>query len=308
MGTREQELIRQLLKTLEDKLDARANLSLLVDTIYMLSGFSCSAFLLSRKDGKVWWDYMKGQEFKGNTLAGHQPYQLDLDSPIDELTWIDSGTYLKSFYPLDDENIVLLRIKRQEDTTRMDLLIDMVKLALPVIADLHARQQGERAVREDVCVRHMSDTLLSMNDRDHALNLLAASISKSVSSERASVLAITSNHEMLTVRAVYGKIVRAGGTSRPIRVGDGVAGWTLANRKPANIADVRQDPRFIVTTYDDIMSMLCVPVCISNEPIGVICAVNKRCADYDGVKPFSEDDEAFLTAISHKVSSIFQAM
>ena len=112
MGTGEQELIRQLLKTFEDKPDAQANLSLLVDAIFMLSGFSCSPFLLSRRDGKVWWDYMKGQEFKGNTLAGHQPYQLNLDSAIDELTWVDSGAYLKSFYPLDKENIILLRIKR----------------------------------------------------------------------------------------------------------------------------------------------------------------------------------------------------
>jgi putative methionine-R-sulfoxide reductase with GAF domain len=306
MGSREQELIRQLLKTFEDKLDARANLTLLVDTVYMLSGFSCSAFLLSRKDGRVWWDYMKGKEFKGNTLAAHQPYQLSLDSAIDKLTWIDSGTYMKALFPLDVENIVLLRIKKQKDTARMDLLFELVKLALPVIADLHARRQSERAVREDACVRHLSDTLLSIKDRSRALSLLAASISKCVASERASVLAVSSDREMLTLKAVYGKVVRAGVASRPIRMGDGVAGWTLANGKPANIADVRHDPRFIVTTFDDIMSMLCVPVCVSDEPVGVICAVNKRCSDYDGVKPFPEDDESFLTAVSRSVSRIFQ--
>jgi putative methionine-R-sulfoxide reductase with GAF domain len=306
MGSREQELIRQLLKTFEDKLDARANLTLLVDTIYMLSGFSCSTFLLSRRDGQVWWDYMKGKEFKGNTLAALQPYQLSLDGDIDKFTRIDSGAYLKYFYPLDAENTILLRTKKQKDAVRTDLLFELVKLALPVIADLNARRQSERAVREDSCVRHLSDTLLSIKDRSHALELLAASISKCVFSERASVLAVSSNREMLTLKAVYGKVIRAGVASRPIRMGDGVAGWTLANRKTANIADVRHDPRFIVTTYDDIMSILCVPVCVSDEPVGVICAVNKRCADYDGVKPFPEDDESFLTAVSRNVSSIFQ--
>ncbi len=76
MGTSEQELIRQLLRIFEDKPDAQTNLTLLVDTIYMLSGLACSTFLISRKDGQVRWDYMKGRGLKKNPIAAHQPYPL----------------------------------------------------------------------------------------------------------------------------------------------------------------------------------------------------------------------------------------
>jgi signal transduction protein with GAF and PtsI domain len=150
----------------------------------------------------------------------------------------------------------------------------------------------------------MSDTLLSVKDRDRALHLLAASVSKALSSERASVLGVSPDGETFTLKAVYGKANREGVRSRPIRLGDGVAGWSLANRLPANIADVRRDPRFIVTTCDDIMSLLVVPVCPGGEPLGAICAVNKRCHEFEGIKPFPSDDEELLASVSRQVGDI----
>lgn len=304
MGAREEELLKELLNSFEKKRDVRENLSLLVDTIHMLSGHSCSVFLVSRRNNQVWWDYLKGPEFKGNALAAYQPYQISLDYQGDGPGWTTGDTHRKLSYPLDEDNLALLRIKRRADTGCTDSIVALVEKALPVIERLHRLQLKERDLREEACVKHMSDTLLSVRDRDRALHLLAASISKCLSSERASVLSISSNRETLMVKAFYGRVARAGVTSRPIRLGDGVAGWSIANRLPANIADVRRDPRFIVTTYDDIMSMLVVPVCADGEPLGVICAVNKRCHEYEGIKPFPADDEALMTSLSHHVGGV----
>jgi GAF domain-containing protein len=307
MAARDGELIEGLLGSLEKKRDVREKFSLLVDTLHMLTGLSCSVFLISRRNNQVWWDYLKGPEFKGSALAAHQPYQLCLEEHAENLGWVAGENHLKLVHPLDQDNLILLRVKRRDEAGCMESVVDLVERALPAIEGLHRMEREERALQEEACVRHMSDTLLSVQDRDRALHLLAASISKCLSSERASVLGISPDGKTFTLKGVYGKVNRVGVSSRPIRLGDGVAGWSIANRMPANIADVRRDPRYIVTTCDDIMSMLVVPVCASGEPLGAICAVNKRSQEYEGIKPFPADDEALLTSVSLHVGGILSA-
>ncbi len=296
-------LVKQLLLTIGAGNNIQENLTLLVDTLFMLGGCPCSAFMLTRR-GQVWWDYLKGNKFSGNSLAVHEPYWLELDASPPEGAWITAGSSLKRFHSLDDETLVLLRLKRHKEEERTKLLVDLTEAALPAVTELHRNKRRDLAASEAFRVKCLSDILLSVPDQNRALNLLAASVSKCVSSERASVLALSSNREMLTLKAVYGRVPQPTAKSRPIRVGDGVAGWSMANRKVVNISDVRRDPRFIVTTCDDITSMLCVPVCGSAEPIGVICAVNKRSHEHSAVNAFHDDDVEFLASVSRNVGEM----
>lgn len=296
-------LVKQLLLTIGEGKTTQGSLTLLVDTIFMLGGCPCSAFMLTRK-GEVWWDYLKGNKFSGNSLAAHEPYNLELETPLPERVWIHAGSSLKRFHPLDEETMIMLRLKGHDEKERTVLLTEIAEAALPVIAELHRARRREAAAKETSRVRLMTDVLLSVPDRDRALNLLAVSVSKCVSSERASVLALSGDREVLNLKAVYGRVPQPAAKSRPIRAGDGVAGWSMVNRKVVNIPDVRRDPRFIVTTCDDIRSMLCVPVCDSTEPIGVICAVNKRCSGYEGYKSFLDDDVEFLANVSRNLGGM----
>lgn len=288
----------------ERKREVRENLTLLVDTVHQLTGSPCSAFLVSRLSGQVWWDYHKGSGFMGGTLAARQPYQVCLGEPSEGGGWEAGEVHYKLVSELDGDSLMMLRIKRLDEEGGMEPVMDLVEEALPVIRGLHAAERERAAVCAREFVRRMCDTLLALKDRERALQLLAAAVSKALSSERAAVLGISRDGKTFALKAVYGKVRGPAGKSRPIRLQDGLAGWSLAHRLTVNVADARRDPRFIVTTRDDIVSLLVAPVCPEGKPLGAICAVNKRCSEFDGIKPFPSDDEELLVEVSRRTGGI----
>jgi diguanylate cyclase (GGDEF)-like protein len=60
--------------------------------------------------------------------------------------------------------------------------------------------------------------------------------------------------------------------------GEGVAGWVAAHGEPANIADVRRDPRFAAKRgqHRRMRSLLCVPVRLRRKVVGVLSVTSER--------------------------------
>lgn len=58
------------------------------------------------------------------------------------------------------------------------------------------------------------------------------------------------------------------------RPGEGVAGWVVEHKLPALIADVSEDPRFLVfpNSPTAIRAMACVPLMARDEPVGALTA------------------------------------
>jgi GAF domain-containing protein len=80
----------------------------------------------------------------------------------------------------------------------------------------------------------------------------------------------------------------------------GIAGWVLANGKAALVPDTRSDPRFYSgidqVTQMDTRAVLCAPLRVGTEVIGVIQVVNPA------PSALTPDDLAFLEALASDVA------
>ncbi|MDD5687309.1 MAG: GAF domain-containing protein [Elusimicrobia bacterium] len=86
-------------------------------------------------------------------------------------------------------------------------------------------------------------------------------------------------------------------TKLKVPVGEGVAGWVAKNKEPLIIQDVKTDARFTGKIDSEsgfqTKSILCVPLIVNNELIGVAEVLNK----VDGSQ-FTEDDKTILISLS----------
>ncbi|MBI5574668.1 MAG: GAF domain-containing protein [Elusimicrobia bacterium] len=87
-------------------------------------------------------------------------------------------------------------------------------------------------------------------------------------------------------------------TKLKVPVGEGIAGWVAANKEPLIIQDVSVDPRFTGKIDSEsgfrTKSILCVPLIVNDELVGVAEVLNK----IDGSN-FTENDKAILTSLSN---------
>lgn len=87
-------------------------------------------------------------------------------------------------------------------------------------------------------------------------------------------------------------------TKLKVPVGEGIAGWVAANKQPLIIQDVSVDPRFTGKIDSEsgfrTKSILCVPLIVNDELVGVAEVLNK----IDG-SPFTEKDKTILTSLSN---------
>lgn len=83
--------------------------------------------------------------------------------------------------------------------------------------------------------------------------------------------------------------------------GEGIAGWVIAQRTPANVRDVHADSRFNSAVDEQsgfsTRSILCVPLVVRHRVLGALEACNKRSGE-----AFSEWDLLFFTALALQVA------
>ena len=83
-----------------------------------------------------------------------------------------------------------------------------------------------------------------------------------------------------------------------LKMGEGLAGWVAANRKPVIIRDVQRDKRFFKYadhyTGFETRTLLCVPIVYGEELLGVIEVLNSK----EG-PCFTKEDEEILDSFAH---------
>ncbi|MCK4428089.1 MAG: SpoIIE family protein phosphatase [candidate division Zixibacteria bacterium] len=89
----------------------------------------------------------------------------------------------------------------------------------------------------------------------------------------------------------------------PYRLGVSLAGWMLKNQKPLLTNDLVNDPRFKGVDREEakIRSMLCVPLKVKNEMIGLISLFNKKKG------AFTPDDQRLLSIIAMQSAQVIES-
>jgi signal transduction histidine kinase/transcriptional regulator with GAF, ATPase, and Fis domain/ActR/RegA family two-component response regulator len=82
-----------------------------------------------------------------------------------------------------------------------------------------------------------------------------------------------------------------------VRVGEGITGWSAQNNQPVRVGDVRQDPRYLVST-SAMRSEAAVPLALGQQVIGVINVESPR------LNAFTERDVRLLSTLAGTLSAI----
>ncbi|HHN94170.1 MAG TPA: response regulator [Anaerolineae bacterium] len=89
-----------------------------------------------------------------------------------------------------------------------------------------------------------------------------------------------------------------------LKPGQGIAGWVAEHGRPLLIPDVRRDSRFFEQISQDVgldsRSILCVPLKVKGQVIGVIEVINKRSGPTSPA--FTRDDQELLTTLASWVA------
>lgn len=141
----------------------------------------------------------------------------------------------------------------------------------------------------------------SVFDLDVLLKKISSTAEKLTQAEASSVMLLDTKKEYLYFKTTGGEKAHVIKTIK-IPIGHGIAGWVAQNAQPVLVDDVSKDPRFSSSLVDDksgfkTRSILCIPMMVHNEVIGVMEVLNKR-LDVPGEGRFTPDDQDILGSLA----------
>ncbi|NLG29355.1 MAG: GAF domain-containing protein [Chloroflexi bacterium] len=125
---------------------------------------------------------------------------------------------------------------------------------------------------------------------DELLQLVVENATQVLRGARCTVALVDEHGAVATLAAAGVPQGQLAGAS--FRVGEGVAGWVVQNRRPALIPDVNQDERFVPVLGRNVGSLVSVPLISQGQVIGALTATAEQRA------AFGEDDVDLLDAFA----------
>lgn len=171
--------------------------------------------------------------------------------------------------PTDLRRAVPVEAGEGEDAPPLDAGLDPTRL---VEACLALTREAARCERLDALGDAIGRTAAALLGADQA------------------TLGLLEGDEVVTVAALYPRRLPTG--SR-FPVGFGVAGWVAATGRSAEIADVRQDRRYVALPYPEVRSFVGMPLAVDGQLLGVLSLAARRPGAFpagsaDALAPFTE--------------------
>ncbi len=118
-------------------------------------------------------------------------------------------------------------------------------------------------------------------DLDRALNRTLALLNDAIGAEQGTIMLLNADDNMLHYRAGYGYLSEMMSGERrgfKLKVGEGLAGWVVANREPVLIGDLLKDPRWVTTPSSsrEHRSAIVVPLMVGEDVIGVLMVFHRK--------------------------------
>jgi GAF domain-containing protein/PAS domain-containing protein len=142
--------------------------------------------------------------------------------------------------------------------------------------------------------RRMSTTL----DPGVFLDSVVTTLREVLRCRAAHIMLLNPKTDMLEIRAAAGVKDRWRREAR-LRVGEGIAGRVVQEKRPIYVPDTREDPRFVV--FDpSVRSILCVPLIVGDRAIGALSV------DDDTPHAFQPEHERLLTVVAAQAAAAIE--
>jgi diguanylate cyclase (GGDEF)-like protein len=147
--------------------------------------------------------------------------------------------------------------------------------------------------RQLAILQRLASEISAVLDIDELAGRLLRIVCDSMGYENGFLLTIDDKHQGLVVRAAVGPSEPYVG--QLLTRGVGISWWVIEHGALQNVTDAQTDPRFYGPP--NIQSVLCVPLQLGDERVGVLGIESPRSLAFGG------EDEQLLTAVSHQVAA-----
>jgi GAF domain-containing protein/signal transduction histidine kinase len=118
-------------------------------------------------------------------------------------------------------------------------------------------------------------------DLDRALNRTLALLNDAIGAEQGTIMLLNLEDNLLHFRAGYGYLserVSGGARGFKLRIGEGLAGWVVAQREPALVDDLLNDPRWVkaVDSSREHRSAIAMPLLVAEDVIGALLVYHRK--------------------------------
>ncbi|NLS77000.1 MAG: GAF domain-containing protein [Chloroflexi bacterium] len=156
-----------------------------------------------------------------------------------------------------------LSLARQDLESKTELMKRTAQDLGNRVMELRSLQEGVKAINSALALQSV-------------LRLIVANASQVLGGGARCSIALldAKSQEVVTMAASGVEPDQVRGTR--FALGEGVAGWVVANGKPVLIGDVRRDERFVKVGLEPIISLMSAPLVSDGVPIGALTATNPR--------------------------------
>lgn len=171
------------------------------------------------------------------------------------------------------------------------------------ISSLQSENENLRkAVQELSILNDIASAINSTNSVDSIINLIVNKCIKHLQVEQCVVM-LLDNKDKITEFHTMIRLADQSKINLPFKLDTQLSGWMIQNKKPLIINDLSTDKRFLIQHKADmpINSLLCTPLVVKGELIGLISVFNKK-HDED----ISKNDERLLSIIASQSASVLE--
>ncbi|MFH2145729.1 MAG: diguanylate cyclase [Candidatus Omnitrophota bacterium] len=142
-------------------------------------------------------------------------------------------------------------------------------------------------------IGHAMSSLLNLEE---LTNFVVGKIAEILKARNCSLMLINEEEETLTINAAVGLDEAVIKTTR-IKLGQSISGWVAKEGEPVLVTDIENDLKFGRANLPKYKtkSLLCIPLKVKDNILGVINVADKQIADKDEI--FTEDDLRFLGVV-----------
>jgi diguanylate cyclase (GGDEF)-like protein len=168
-----------------------------------------------------------------------------------------------------------------------------------------ARKRQARSFHQLEILFDVAKKLGEVSDLTKMLRIILGKATGAVDAEKGSLMMVDENTEELVIRVVEGlpdprvqrRINDGEIQCKRFKRGEGTAGQVWESGKPQRVNNVEADGSFQAADNNHVRSLLCVPMKVDDEVIGVINITNRK-----DNQPFVDSDETILQALADQAA------
>jgi two-component system, response regulator PdtaR len=159
----------------------------------------------------------------------------------------------------------------------------------PITKQIEALSKISRAITSDLYLEDI-------------LKLIVSVTAQSMGSKVCSLMLLDEKNRGLVIRATQ-SVSEAYNKKPPLKVGEGIAGKVILNKKPVTIYDVKEEKEYKykdIAKKEGLVSLLCVPLIVKNKAIGVINLYTQK------PHKFTNSEIGILLAIANQAAMVIE--